>query len=296
MIDARGLLTFHKVCLAGSISGAARDLNISQPSVSNAVATLEARLGVRLFDRSRNGIVLTPEGETLKVRAQMLHNLLGDAEQELATAREGVLGPLRVGGTPGALVSLLPAAINALEAQGTRLSVSVFERPDRDLNAMLRSGDIELAFVTTEIDVPPDDLEEATFARDAFCLIVGRANDALPQRMSVAEAGGLSWVLPEAQGAFRRQVDALFVSSHMPIPHDVIRCDSLLTTKAIVRSSDRVTILPKDVASAELSIGVLRAVELDEARFARSVGIRTVRERMLSAAARQLLKAMTINP
>lgn len=296
MIDARGLLTFYRVCLAGSISAAARDLNISQPSVSNAIGALEARLGVRLFDRSRNGIILTPDGELLKLRAQMLHNLLRDAETDLENHRAGVLGPLRVGGTPGALVSLLPTAINALEKRGIRLAVSVFERADRDLNAMLRSGDIELAFVTTEIDLPPDDLVETTMSRDAFCLIVGRANDHLPDRMSLANAGALSWVLPQAQGAFRRQVDALFISSQLEAPRDVIRCDSLLTTKAIVRGGRRVSILPKDVASAELSIGVLRAVEIEEAGFSRSVGVRSVRDRVLSAGARALLAELAIDP
>ena len=160
---------------------------------------------------------------------------------------------------------------------------------------MLRNGDIELAFVTTEIEEPPVDLVETTFARDAFTLIAGRANDALPDRMSLRDAGVMQWVLPEAQGAFRRQVDALFIASGLPIPRDVVRCDSLLTTKAIVRSGRRVTILPRDVASAELSIGVLRAIALVEAGFTRSIGIRRHRERSLSPVARRLVEQMVLN-
>ncbi len=296
MLDARGLLTFHRVCLAGTISGAARELNISQPSVSNAIAALEARLGTRLFDRSRSGIVLTAEGEALKVRAQMLHNLLCDAEVEIENVRSGVWGPLRVGGTPGALVSLLPPAIRALDEKGLHLSLNVVERPDSALNDMLRNGDIELAFVTTEIEEPPADLVEVTLSRDAFALLVGRANDALADRMSLRDTADMQWVLPEAQGAFRRQVDALFIASSLPTPRDVVRCDSLLTTKAIVRGGRRITILPREVAAAELSIGVLRAITLDEAGFARSVGIRRHRERSLSPVARRLIGQMVTAP
>jgi DNA-binding transcriptional LysR family regulator len=44
MIDPRALRTFHEVCRAGSITGAARALNISQPSVSSAIALLEAMM------------------------------------------------------------------------------------------------------------------------------------------------------------------------------------------------------------------------------------------------------------
>lgn len=289
MLDPRALLTFHRVCEAGSISGAARMLNISQPSVSSAMAAMEARLGLRLFDRSRSGIALTPEGEALRLRAEMLFHLLGDAEQDVRDAARGMAGPLRVGGTPGALVSLLPPALRALEARGVHASVSVFERADGELNTMLRSGEIEVAFVTTEIGEVPDDLMELTVSRDLFRLIVGRANDDLPNRISLARAGSLSWVLPEAQGAFRRQVDALFVSCGVATPANVIRCDSLLTTKAIVRAGVQVTILPAEVASAELSIGVLRAIEIEESGLARCVGVRTCRDRLLSFAARRLL-------
>ena len=46
MIDPRALRTFHQVCQTGSISGAARSLNISQPSVSAAIAQLEGKASV----------------------------------------------------------------------------------------------------------------------------------------------------------------------------------------------------------------------------------------------------------
>ena len=296
MLDPRGLLTFHRVCEAGTISGAARALNISQPSVSSAIAALEARIGTRLFNRSRSGIVLTAAGEALRVRAEMLHNLLRDAASEVASVGEGVWGPLRVGGTPGALVSLLPPAIRALDAEATAIALNVIERPDGVLNDMLRSGDIELAFVTTEIEVPPADLVEATIARDRFTLVVGPVHDGLPDRISLRDAAAMPWVLPEAQGAFRRQVDALFLASGLPMPRVVVRCDSLLTTKAIVRSGARVTILPREVASAELSTGVLRAILLEEAGFARCVGIRRHRDRALSPMAHKLIACLSINP
>ena len=207
-------------------------------------------------------------------------------------ARQGIAGPLRVGGTPGALASLLPRAIALVERQRPLLTLHVLERPDRDLAGMLREGSIELAFVTTAIEAPPPDIIEQTFARDPFALIVGQANAALHQRVSLKDARGLRWVLPEAQGAFRRQVDALFIAAGVAVPPDVIRCDSLLTTKAIVSASDRVTILPKQVAAAELAIGVLRAVALDEASFERSVGVRWLRGRPLSPLAALMLEQL----
>jgi LysR family transcriptional regulator of abg operon len=292
MIDPRAIRTFLAVVRSNSISGGARLLNISQPSVSNAIAQLEQALDVSLFERSRSGIVLTPEGEALLRRAESIDSLLRDAEAEVKLASAGVVGPLRVGGTPGALVSLLPDAVRRLEEQIGQFALHVVERPDHDLAAMLHRGEIELAFVTTGIEEPPEGIEERTFSRDPFALIVGRQNDHLPARVSLRDMKAMRWVLPEARGAFRRQIDALFMAADVPAPQDIIRCDSLLTTKALVRGSRRVTILPMQVASAELSIGVLRAIAIEEAQFPRAIGVRQVAGRRLSRLGAGLLDVL----
>ncbi|WP_420384433.1 LysR family transcriptional regulator [Novosphingobium sp.] len=296
MIDPRALRMFHEVCRAGSISGAARMLNISQPSVSAAMAMLEARLGGPLFERTRTGIVLTPAGEALRARANMLDHLLRDAEADVAAARHGRAGPLRVGGTPGALVSLLPGAIARLDREYAHLGLSVVERPDRDLAGMLRAGDIELAFVTTAIGAPADDLTERTLSRDPFALIVGASHPLPDQPISLRQAQDLRWVLPEAQGGFRRQLDALFLVAGVSIPRDVVRCDSLLTTKAIVRDGLRATILPIRVAASELTAGMLRAIPIAEAATDRSVGVRWLKARELSPMANRLLDCIAQQP
>lgn len=296
MIDPRALKTFHAICEAGSISGAARNLNISQPSVSNSIALLEQRLGVQLFERARTGIILTPEGSALRRKAEAQDLLLRDAEREIEHVRMGSTAPLRIGGTPGALVSLLPEALRKLEARFGQFTLHVIERPDHQLVDMLQKGAIELALVTTGIEQPPDGIEEIALSRDPFAVIAGRQNEHLPSALSLKKMDGLRWVLPEAQGAFRRQVDALFIAADVPTPRDVIRCDSLLTTKAIVRGSKRVTILPMQVAAAELSIGVLRAITISEAGFERSIGIRKLANARLSVLGVALMEILVAQP
>ena len=289
MIDPRALRTYLAVCRAGSISAAARVLCLSQPSVSVAIAQLEHQLGAVLFERKRSGVVRTPAGEALLRQAEAMDGLLREAHREVALARDGIHGPLRVGGTPGALVSLLPEALSRLERADVKLAARVVERPDSSLVDLLRRREIELAFVTTGLETPPADITERGCVRDPFDLVVGRAHDHLPEVVALREVSHLPWVLPDAVGAFRRQVDALFMAADVPVPPDVIRCDSLLTTKALVRAGRHVTVLPRRVAAAELSIGVLRAVRLTDVAMERTVGVRYLRDVALSEGARLLL-------
>jgi LysR family transcriptional regulator, regulator of abg operon len=273
-IDPRAMRTFEVVCRAGSISGAARQLGISQPSVSSAITLLESRLGVTLFDRSRNGIILSQAGKAFLRHAQGLNSIIDNAIAEVELIKAGSAGVLRIGGTPGALSSLLPKAIGRLRSRLGAFSLEVTERPDAELTAMLLKREIDLAIVTTGLETPASGIREINLASDPFSLIVGRANFELPEVVSLREAGGFNWVLPAAVGAFRRQMSALFTAAQLPEPINAIRCDSLLLTKAIVRDTNYVTILPRQVAASELSIKVLRAIKIAEAQFERTIGVR----------------------
>ena len=108
--------------------------------------------------------------------------------------------------------------------------------------------------------------------------------------MSLAEIAKLGWVLPQAKGAFHRQIEALFLSAEVTVPENVIRCDSLLTSKAIVRDSRRVTVLPRGVVAAELSMGVLRALPIEEAAIVRTIGIQMLRGRLPSGLASRFVE------
>ncbi|WP_242044994.1 LysR family transcriptional regulator [Anabaena azotica] len=69
----------------GNFSEAALDLQLTQPAISHAIATLEEELGIPLFARGRHGAVLTPAGERIlhHARQAMLHLEMMQAEANL---------------------------------------------------------------------------------------------------------------------------------------------------------------------------------------------------------------------
>lgn len=82
--SARSLLIFEAAARAGSCSAAAREFNLTQPSVSRNIAQLEAHLGVQLFMRSPSGLELTAEG-------QVLHRAVADGFRRIESAIHDVL-------------------------------------------------------------------------------------------------------------------------------------------------------------------------------------------------------------
>jgi DNA-binding transcriptional LysR family regulator len=107
----RHIEVFHAVYTCGSITGAARMLNVSQPSISKVLAHAEQQLGFQLFDRHKGKIVPTREAERLidhVNQAYMNINELRRVSKNLGSAETGVI---RIAVTPALGIDVIPAAI-----------------------------------------------------------------------------------------------------------------------------------------------------------------------------------------
>lgn len=142
MLDLRVLNNLVVVAQEANISRAAERLNLSQPALSRSIAQLEAKVGLRLLDRSRTGVTLTNAGADLLTRAR---GLLGEAvsiENDLLMQSRGDSGRIRLG--VGPLVSgivMEPLLIQTLE-RWPMLSVVIDVDPT--MNLVLRMLDAEI--------------------------------------------------------------------------------------------------------------------------------------------------------
>src|SRR3954466_3381242 len=143
-MDPRRVLTFRAVAHQHSFSRAARELSLSQPSVSNQVAALERELGVALLVRGRGGLKLTGEGRVLLEHADAIAERFALAGTQLAGAALGKRARLRIGAFPTALAGLVPAAIERVRLDHPATRVIVDEGTG-ELPARVRTGELHLA-------------------------------------------------------------------------------------------------------------------------------------------------------
>lgn len=282
-IDPRHLRLLRAIVEQGAFSRAGETQGLSQPALSAAMAQLERKLGVRVLDRSRRGAAPNVFGEILFRYACALDQLLEQAEAEVLLKKSGREGPLILGGTPYALLSLVPAALGLLEREGINPPVRLVEAEDADLNAMLLTYRVELAIGTIGLEASAPDFHEEALATVPFDVVVRATNPlAGKAEFTLDELKDASWVIPSPGGSFRRQIEALFLTCGTPLPADMIVCPTIGVIKAMVGQTDRVALLPRNSVEQECSAGTLRRIRLAHRSALRSIGVRWLSKRRLS--------------
>ncbi|WP_331750548.1 MULTISPECIES: LysR family transcriptional regulator [unclassified Streptomyces] len=145
-IDALRLLV--AVAETGSFTKAAVRLNYTQSAVSRRIAALEQRAGGPLLQRLPRGVRLNPAGRVLHRHALEVLDRMTRAECELAVLHAGHGGLLHMGAFATANISLVPAALRALQAARPDVEVVAVEGPTDTLIARLADGALDLAVVS----------------------------------------------------------------------------------------------------------------------------------------------------
>jgi DNA-binding transcriptional LysR family regulator len=248
-MDPRRVLTFRSVARHRSFSRAARELSLSQPSVSNQVAALEREVGARLLDRRPGGLQLTREGEILLVHADAIAERFRLAEVQLATAAEGRRARLRIGAFPTALAGLVPSAIAELRRQHPDLRVRVDENASGDLPARVRTGELDIAVSFQDAARPREEtpgVERRDLLQENFMVALAADHPLAGQEaVRLADLSQDGWTTASTDGLI---VHALRAAGFEPNLVSITR--DQLAIRALVSGGLAVTLVPELLADA----------------------------------------------
>lgn len=184
--DLRTVLAIGR---AGSLSGAARALRVSHPTVFRRINQIERRLGVRLFERKRAGYVLTLAGEELSAVAEGIEAQLTDAQRRLAGRDLRPSGTVRVT-TTDTLIGLLTPILAAFRCAHPQIELDVIVSSEV-LNISRRDADVAIR-PSRQV---PENLVGRRLAEIALAVYGHRGLGA--QRRRTPALDGFPWVGPD---------------------------------------------------------------------------------------------------
>ncbi|TNC28972.1 LysR family transcriptional regulator [Amycolatopsis alkalitolerans] len=255
MLNLVHLKVLAVVARHGSVTGAAKELHYSQPSVSHHLSRLEKATGAKLVQRVGRGIRLTPEGRLLANRATEIVGRVDAATKELASQVGLQAGRVRLAANASTLSTIVPTAAATLAGAYPGLELHLIDRHPVEAFQMLRQGEIDIALVFRHAGDPADEegFRLLHLGEDPIYLVSRRPGDSLANHRESPWIGGCE----------RCQQELITVCRHEGFaPRTASLSDDMVVVQAFVAAGVGVAILPglalqahhrPDVHAAELT-------------------------------------------
>lgn len=254
----RHLKTFIKVVELGSISKAAEELCITQPSVSQTIKELESYYNTILFDRVGKKLVLTKDGQSLLAKAKEV-SLSFDEFEDLA--KKADYSPkVSIGATMTFGTYALPELVREVKNQIPNLDPYFYIDKIQGLEDKILRGDLD--FAITEGLVASKQIKMNVFGTDNLIAIAG--NDyPIPDKIKLEDLLKYDLLVREVGSAPRRILDNALALKGIRILNPRMESVSNMIIISMAMHNNGVGVLPYDIVKRYLDEGKIREIKLD---------------------------------
>ncbi|MGE0797784.1 MAG: LysR family transcriptional regulator [Lautropia sp.] len=259
----RDLLLLDAIARHGTLQGAAAELHVSQPAVSQALRAMERALRVRLAERSTRGATLTPAGAMLRSHLLAAGRGLDAAIRRLDAPQP--LPLLRLGAIPFVPIGALPAVLASLDPDRCGFRLTVMTGPVDRLFAALDDGEIDCVVSrlpetrAAGTPVPALRIDPVGTIVNAIAA-APRHPLARARPPSIAALARAAWVLPERGSLVRVMFDDLFGRAGLVAPEPWIVSSAFSDNLQLAAAGRLLTIAPVEaIARARPAMRVLLA-------------------------------------
>lgn len=302
----RDLFVFLTVAECGSMGRAAAKLDVSTPSISEAIAGLEHAVGARLFDRSPKGVVTTPYGDALRVRALAAFDELHQGIRDIEFIDDPHAGELTIGCpesiTAGFLLPIMQRLMSAYPL--VRYHVRQVQQPTVEYPE-LHDRKVDLVLVRwgndPEKDAVDSDLHTEILFNDPFLLVVSQTSKwARRRKLDLAELVGEAFIAPAVDAWGGALVADAFKRRGLSPPAFKISTLSIPLRNELIADGDFITLLPASVVQTFRNRYSLKVLPIELPAHRSPVGIVMLKNRTVSPVvnlfircAREIAKSIT---
>ncbi len=286
-LKLRDLHVFFAVADRGSMAKAAAQLGVTAPTVSEVIADLEYALGVKLFDRSPQGVEPTIYGRALLKRGLAAFDELKQGIRDIEFLADPTVGKLRLMCDEFISAATLPLVIQKFSElyPGVVMDVEPFNL--RSYVDKLRDRTYDLVLTRRPQPDPQNDplneLNIEIIFDDELAVAVGARNPlALRRRIKMTELADARWILT-APGTWNYEiVAAMFQSQGLKMPRVIVNTLSVYLRTNLLATSQFVTAFPRSVLHLHAERFKLKELRLDLPARAWPVALLTLKHRTMS--------------
>ncbi|MFQ6019659.1 MAG: LysR substrate-binding domain-containing protein [Dehalococcoidia bacterium] len=281
------LRIFYTVAKHLSFSVAAEELFMTQPAVSQQVKALERHLNMKLFERAGHKLFLTEAGEAIQENALVILTAQEEIERVIAELRGSSRGRFVLGANTTGGMYIVPNIVRAFREVHPEAELTLHVESTNRICERVMQNMVDIAVVTGP-------LQDRRFVvrdlcQDELLLIVSPSHPfASRPSVSLADLAAEPFILPEPGSRTRLLVDQAFTERGFKLRVTM----QLAGTEAVKKAAEAnlgVAMVSRHAIQRELSLGVLKSVEIDGLTLYRPIHMLYRKGKQFSPLARSFL-------
>lgn len=282
----RHLKIFIAVVEYGTMHQAAKQLFVSQPSISQAISELESYYGVKLFERISQRLYLSEKGSNLLPYAQ--HAVDAFQKMDELMRNSGEKRKIRIGASVTVGACILNDYIKKLEAKVPQIEVEVVVNNTSRIEELLRSCAIDVAIV--EGIVMGDDIIKEALFEDELVIICGKDHPFFEKKgLEIHELQSQSFISREEGSVERNQFENILKQNNVTIKRKWI-CSNVDTIKNAVVNGRGLAIVSCLMIDKELKDKTLKSIPIYNMNLKRNIQLIYHRDKYLSPELKQFIE------
>ncbi|HYS68436.1 MAG TPA: LysR substrate-binding domain-containing protein [Paraburkholderia sp.] len=266
---------------------------ITVPAVSKALGEIENALGVKLFERTVNGLRPTAYGECVVRHARAVLSNLSQTAEEIKALQTGSAGKVHVGTLPTLISTIMPKALALLKQDAPHTNVSVVEGRMSALLQELRRGDLDMIVGRLPNKSDTVGLQEKALLTTPIKLVTGTHHPlAGKKKVQWSDLKGFPWILPPSGSLLRDPIENTFARHGLPMPSDYIETLSTHLIRAYIQINDAIALHTVDMLYPYAEVSPIHVLPIDLSLTTRPLGVVWRADKPLAPSATLLLRCL----
>ena len=256
---------FYEVTKYSSISAAAKSMYLSQPAISKSIKNLETELGITLFDRALNGIVLTEKGKELFTYVEEAFNSIRLAEKKMLENKNLEKGTLAIGIRSHIASFYLVDKVIEFHNKYPKIEITIINRPSNELLKLLNNNRIDFIIDISSYKDELDSYDVKDLSDLEHCFVTLNNENILPDKTeyTLSDLKNVPLILPVNHSSHRKILNQFAKDNNIRF-QNVLSVETSELIYDFVKRGEGVGYILKDMVIKDVESGLLKIIDIKE--------------------------------
>lgn len=256
---------FYEVTKYNSISAAAKSMYLSQPAISKSIKNLETELGITLFDRALNGIVLTENGKELFTYVEEAFNSIRLAEKKMLENKNLEKGTLAIGIRSHIASFYLVDKVIEYHNKYPKIEITIINRPSNELLKLLNNNKIDFIIDISSYKDELDSYDVKDLSDLEHCFVTLNNENILPDKTeyTLSDLKNVPLILPVNHSSHRKILNQFAKDNNIRF-QNVLSVETSELIYDFVKRGEGVGYILKDMVIKDVESGLLKIIDIKE--------------------------------